>query len=306
MTYRLAPDASIMVVDGAATIRMGEMRLRAPMSSSAVRTLFELGQGGFATPEEAARRLSEAGEPPAVAQRIVAELLDAGVLVEADDLRWARAFHRQSSHGCCAARGGERRSINGPPHPASTVSRLAVPFDRLLGLRRSAREFGGDHLTPDDLEVVLWAGFGMTTGNHRTVPSAGGLGGVRPIVAVTRVSGLEPGIYAMTPGALERYATLPSRLADLFATGHVDYDRCASVVFMAVGLSRLGEAYSELGYRFGLLEAGHCAQNMLLAAAALRCAAVPIGALDDDVAHSMIGLGHEELLVYAVVLGTHA
>jgi SagB-type dehydrogenase family enzyme len=238
--------------------------------------------------------------------RIITELLGAGVLIDAGDLHWARAFHRQSGHGRSHPRPGPRRSIAGPSYSEQFVDRLAAPLGELLHRRRSVREFSGRNLERADLEALLWAGFGMTEGMHRTVPAAGGLGGARPVVAVTRVAGLEPGMHRMADGALEHYAALPARLDDLFATGHVEYASCSCVIFLVIGLGRLGEAYSELGYRFGLLEAGHCAQNLLLAAGALRWAAVPIGALDDDVAQAALALADDEVVVYAVVLGTHA
>src|SRR3954447_15875397 len=99
MTYHLAADAGILVVDGETTIRMGSLQLRAGLVPSAARALFQLAYEGFATPDEAIRCLIAAGEQPATAMGIVAELLRAGAIVEVDDLRWARVFHRQSGHG---------------------------------------------------------------------------------------------------------------------------------------------------------------------------------------------------------------
>jgi SagB-type dehydrogenase family enzyme len=306
MTYHLAADAGILVVDGRTTIRMGSLQLRADLSPFAAPALFQLAFDGFATPDEAVRRLTEAGEPPGAAARIVAELLSAGVLVEAENMRWARAFHRQSGHGRAHGTPGPRSVLAGPPNTGDVVKRLATPFGELLDRRRSVRSFSGHNLDGAHLDALLWAGFGMTGDGHRTVPSAGGIGGVRPVVAVTRVAERRPGMYRLTNGVLEHYAPLPGELDDLFATGHISYDSCSCVIFLVVGLTILGEAYSELGYRFGLLEAGHCAQNVLLAAEALGCAAVPAGALDDDVAHACLGLGGDEFVVYAVVVGTHA
>jgi SagB-type dehydrogenase family enzyme len=306
MTYQLAADAGILVVDGTTTIRMGSLRLRAELRPAAARVLSEMAFEGFATPDEAVRQLCEAGEPPAAAARIVTELLKAGVLVEAAEMRWARAFHHQSGHGRAQGKPGPRQVIAGPPDTGDVTERLTAPFGDLLERRRSVRSFTGQDLDRAQLDALLWAGFGMTGDGHRTVPSAGGIGGVRPVVAVTRVAERQPGMHRLADGVLEHYAPLPAELDDLFATGHIDYSGCSCVIFLVIGLARLGEAYSELGYRFGLLEAGHCAQNVLLAAEALGCAAVPVGALDDDVAHTALGLGGDEFVVYAVVVGTNA
>ncbi len=306
MTYHLAAEAGLLIADGRTIIRMGELQLRAELKPSAAQALFQLAFDGFATPDEAVRQLAEAGEQPVAAKRIVAELLKAGVLVEADDLPWARAFHRQSSHGRTQGKPGPRQIISGPQNTGHFAEPLAAPFGDLLDRRRSVRSFTGSDLDRAQLDALLWAGFGMTGDGHRTVPSAGGLGGIRPVVAVTRVAECQPGMYRVANGVLEQYAPLTGELDDLFATGHIDYSSCSCVIFLVLGLARLGEAYSELGYRFGLIEAGHCAQNVLLAAEALHCAAVPAGALDDDVAHARLGLGADEFVVYAVVLGTHA
>ncbi|HEX7582631.1 MAG TPA: nitroreductase family protein, partial [Gaiellaceae bacterium] len=77
-----------------------------------------------------------------------------------------------------------------------------------------------------------------------------------------------------------------------------------AVVFVTSVFWRTRFKYGLRGYRFALLEAGHVVQNVLLAAAALRVAALPLGGFYDARAEKLLGVdGVDESVVYAVVLG---
>ncbi len=65
--------------------------------------------------------------------------------------------------------------------------------------------------------------------------------------------------------------------------------------------------YGPRGYRFALLEAGHLVQNALLAAAALRFEALPLGGFYDRELDDVVGAdGLDEASVYALLLGGRA
>jgi SagB-type dehydrogenase family enzyme len=65
--------------------------------------------------------------------------------------------------------------------------------------------------------------------------------------------------------------------------------------------------YGLRGYRFVLLEAGHAAQNALLAAAALALAAVPLGGFYDRRVDELIEAdGVDESALYLVCVGPAA
>ena len=70
--------------------------------------------------------------------------------------------------------------------------------------------------------------------------------------------------------ALERACPLPDLLAGA---------ACAFLLLAVFGRTRF--KYGQRGYRFALLEAGHVAQNVVLAAAALGVAALPLGGYYD-------------------------
>jgi nitroreductase len=51
------------------------------------------------------------------------------------------------------------------------------------------------------------------------------------------------------------------------------------------------------------MEAGHAAQNLLLEAAAVGLAAVPVGAFDDDRVRETLGLPRSEAPLYLIPVG---
>ena len=62
--------------------------------------------------------------------------------------------------------------------------------------------------------------------------------------------------------------------------------------------------YGLRGYRFALLEAGHVAQNIVLAATALDVASVPLGAFFDRRTDEFLGLdGVNESALYTIAVG---
>jgi SagB-type dehydrogenase family enzyme len=88
---------------------------------------------------------------------------------------------------------------------------------------------------------------------------------------------------------------LPS---DLFAA------KPALVIALTAVFPRVQMKYLERGYRFALLEAGHVAQNLLLAATALRLASAPVGGFWDDPFNELLGLDPErEAVLYSVIIG---
>jgi SagB-type dehydrogenase family enzyme len=65
--------------------------------------------------------------------------------------------------------------------------------------------------------------------------------------------------------------------------------------------------YGQRAYRFTLLEAGHVAQNALLAAAALGLAAVPLGGFYDRKVDAFLGVdGLQEAALYLLPVGSAA
>src|SRR5205814_8594525 len=83
-------------------------------------------------------------------------------------------------------------------------------------------------------------------------------------------------------------------------------DGCAVVLVVTAMFWRTRFKYGLRGYRFALIEAGHLAQNVLLAATALRLPAVPVGGFYDRRLDDFLAVdGVDESSLYSVFVGGH-
>ena len=199
------------------------------------------------------------------------------------------------------------------PAPAS----LDRPLGEAISQRRSHRAFADEPLAAESLAALLYAGYGVTgalesQGDRpvlplRSAPSGGALYPLELYAAVLRVRGLEPGLYHFDPlsPCLEvvRSGVTGEALA-LLSTYPGIASSCAVLLFVAGIFGRTRLKYGLRGYRFALLEAGHVAQNVVLAATALDVASVPLGAFFDRRTDEFLGLdGVNESTLYTIAVG---
>lgn len=156
--------------------------------------------------------------------------------------------------------------------------------------RRRSRSGTGDGLDVCDLASLLHAGYGVTGAVPRTdrplraAPSGGALYPLELYVVAQRVRGVEPALHHYDPlrHGLERLRPLvlpdalssPTPYSELLVS-------CAAAIMVTGSFWRSRFKYGLRGYRFALLEAGHVAQNILLAVAALQLSCVPLGGFFD-------------------------
>jgi SagB-type dehydrogenase family enzyme len=301
------------------------------------------GLDGWAPRALALRRLRAAGVAQPALE--LARLLAAGVLVEEGTRAAAReaayrrawrwgpvtaAFHAsgrdlpwisldETAH-VLAARGAgapvvrPRRRRRGANLPEPRLRAGALP---LLRRRASERDFGPGPLAAAELSDVLFAGLGVRalvrdplqgTLPLGLAPSGGARAPLDALVYVRRVGGLAPGAYRYDrlAGALAPTRAGARTPPSLLLGGQEWTDGAAAVVFLAATFSRTAWKYRHPSdYRIVLVEAGHVAQNMLLAACALGLAATPTGAFADGLAEAALGIEEspDRALVHAVVLG---
>lgn len=169
----------------------------------------------------------------------------------------------------------------------------------VIASRRSARTYGHRELAETELAQLLWAGQGVVDG-HRTTPSAGAL---YPLtIHVVDARGVWR--YGAKEQRLVREAATDRRADVADAALRQTAVRSAAVTFVISGdLGLVAKKYGAHSTRFVTLEAGHAAQNMLLAATALELAAVPIGAFDDQELRRAIGLANNLTPLYLVAVG---
>lgn len=196
--------------------------------------------------------------------------------------------------------------------PLPAPLRVDAPLGDAILARRTRRDFSGGPLALADLSTLLFLAYGVT-GAHpggeplRAAPSAGGRYPLEFFPVALRVDGLPAGVHHYHPEthSLERVPGAWSEESLRRALFDMPWLREASAI-MLVGavLPRTLAKYQERGYRLVLLDAGHAAQNLLLAAHGLGLGAAPLGGFVDDELNAMAGLnGVDEDVLCAVALG---
>jgi len=175
------------------------------------------------------------------------------------------------------------------------------PLFAVLAARRSTRTYGDRKLTDEEVAHLLWAGQGITAeGKYRTAPSAGAL---YPMT-----------LYYADDLALWRYEPKRHGLAKVTdgdargdvaraGLGQAPLKRAPGIIIVVAKPSITAAKYGERAERYCVLEAGHVAQNILLAAEALGLGACPVGAFRDGDVLEVLGLGDDYLPLYMIPVG---
>ncbi|HEX6724434.1 MAG TPA: SagB/ThcOx family dehydrogenase [Gaiella sp.] len=181
-----------------------------------------------------------------------------------------------------------------------------------VAARRSRRSFAARPLDLGLLATLLGTGYGVTgtvegtSQALRTVPSGGALYPLELYVVSHRVEGLELALYHYDPlrHGLELLAPLDAPIGGELSPYGTPLADSAAVVAMTAMFWRSRFKYGARAYRFALMEAGHVAQNLLLAAVALDLDAVPLGGFYDRNVDACLGVdGIFEATLYLVPVG---
>lgn len=203
---------------------------------------------------------------------------------------------------------------HGAPHaaPDGRLERLPAPrlsgpltLEAAIAQRRTLREFAPEPLSPAHLGQLCWAGQGVTEPQRglRSVPSAGALYPVELFVATAE------GVSRYLPRehALRTHRSGDHRPGLRRAALDQDSIAAAPACFIITAVvQRSAAKYGDRAERYCFLEAGHVAQNLLLQAAALQLAGVPIGAFDDRKVAELLELPPDHQVLYLLPIGTPA
>ena len=191
----------------------------------------------------------------------------------------------------------------------------ALRFEEVMMSRRSSRQFSTTAIEMEIFAKLLSFGDGAVgssakgDGSRRTAPSAGSFYPVDLYCFAHRIVGLDAGVYLYHPPShtLQKQARgdCTKLLEEIIPELDSDaVDQAGACVALVVSLSRLKNKYGDRSYRFALLEAGHIAQNLLLASTAEGVAALPVGGFIEDKLNALLGLdGRQEFAVYLVMFG---
>lgn len=184
------------------------------------------------------------------------------------------------------------------PEPSTDGS---ISLEAAIQARRSIREFRPDAVDRHALSQLLWAAQGITdeTG-YRSAPSAGALYPLETYVMTAE--GLFH--YEVEPHALHRVAEGDLRPAVRSVSfGQACITSAPAVFLFAAVYRRTCQEYGEEGRKYVHMDAGHAAQNLLLQAAALGLAGVPVAAFDAASLSELLPLREGEEPLYMVPIG---
>ncbi len=222
----------------------------------------------------------------------------------------------------------QKSGIPGPavqkvcPNDADLID-LVSPDDQAMGgmslidafrLRKSHRSFNEAFLTLEELSFLLWATQGVRmvskdgTSTLRTVPSGGGRHALETYLLVSRIEGLERGLY--------RYLPVDHKLCFLRADPDIaEKAKNASRSNAFVGDGAVVFAWTAIPYRaewrYGVvahkmiaIDSGHVCQNLYLACTAIGSGTCAVGAYSQTDMDKLLRVdGDDEFTIYVAPVG---
>lgn len=193
------------------------------------------------------------------------------------------------------------------PEPSADPFDLSVAIER----RRSIRTYSPTFLSLSELSYLLYVTQGVKEVSHvtlRTVPSAGARHAFETYLLVNRVEGLRAGLYrflAMKHQLQEMSCDPDMAVHMTMACLGQAMVKTSAVTFIWTAIPyRMKWRYSERGYRYLYLDAGHVCQNLYLGAEAVDAGVCAIAAFDDEEMNTLLALdGEEEFVIYLATVG---
>lgn len=178
--------------------------------------------------------------------------------------------------------------------------------------RESLRRYSDQPLSLKELSFLLWTTQGVKemTDNAtlRTVPSAGARHAFETYLLINNIEDLNPGLYrflAIDHQLIEM--NLESNIADRVTAACLGqrFVKTSAVTFIWTAVPyRMTWRYSQRGYRYLHLDAGHVCQNLYLSAEAIDSGVCAIAAFADDNLNNLLKIdGKEQFVIYAAAIG---
>jgi len=201
------------------------------------------------------------------------------------------------------------------PLPATDLE-PALSLSEAIRSRYSVRAWEHRPMSLEQLGTLLRLGAGIVRTDelggreayYRASPSGGARYPIEIYPVVSRVEDLGPGVY---------HYNYPDHALDVLqqdeeteahflkCTTYPDYVKGSAVTFvMTAVLQRTMSKYSDRGYRYILLEAGHIAQNVCLLATALGLGTLCLAGYYDHMVEQMLWIdGLSEAAMYLITAG---
>lgn len=196
-----------------------------------------------------------------------------------------------------------------PLHPHFNLEKQTGEFKKLLQKRKTTRKISKIGMTKNQLAYLLECSSGLREGSDekRNAPSGGGRYPIETYLFLFKsVENIIPGIYhySVKNHALELIVERKFSSEEIATFSSYDWlIKATGIICFSAVFGRSIEKYGSRGYRYILLETGHMAQNLLLAAAELSVDMIPIGGFNEHLVEPLFGLnGTREKIVYALYL----
>ena len=207
-----------------------------------------------------------------------------------------------------------RNSGNAIKLPDCTPAQSGQLFE-IMQRRRTARIVEQTSISLQHLTECLYAGLGIT-GFVQTetallplkmTPSGGARNPFEAFVWVRNVEGLDPGIYhySALDHSLQFVAHCPNVAPQEYVQRQDWADNMPAIIFLVAVLERVTWKYNDPNaYRVVMIEAGHIAQNMMLACTKNDLTACPTAALNHTQISNLLGLSSiTQTPIYAILVG---
>ncbi|MBN1434691.1 SagB/ThcOx family dehydrogenase [Candidatus Fermentibacterales bacterium] len=207
----------------------------------------------------------------------------------------------------------EGADLVGLPSPDG-ASVVRSDIARVMGARRSRREFLDRPVSLEQLSFLLWATQGMKrlvgggAASLRTVPSAGARHPFETYLHVRAVEGLDPpGVYRYLPVEHCLYLVREGDRGPELTRGCLGQSfagTCPVCFIWSAVPYRTEWRYSVLSPKIIAIDSGHVCQNLYLAAEALGLGTCAIAAYHQTLMDRLVGLdGRDEFVIYVAPAG---
>ena len=191
----------------------------------------------------------------------------------------------------------------------------ASPLFEIMQRRRTLRNVKPSQISLQALSECLYAGLGIT-GFVRTetallplklTPSGGARNPFEAFIWVRNVESLDPGIYhySALEHSLQYVAHCPDAPPQKFVQNQEWADHMPVILFLVAVLERVTWKYNDPNaYRVVMIEAGHIAQNIMLACTDRNLSACPTAALNHTQISELLDLKEiTQTPIYTILIG---
>jgi len=229
-------------------------------------------------------------------KQLITILLEYQIIVDAQ--KYYEVFHEISVNPMPFFREVSSEHVAAMLHSESHL--VQIPYsprtklEALFESRSSTREFSGESITEEDFLRLAWVMYGKlkrstmypeSTIGLGTIPSGGALYPLRLYGIAMKIPTLqENGVYKFGPRGISYLrSTNAEELIQIFGEDPTSFtiEYTAAIFILACDFEQTTQKYSNRGYRYAFLEAGHAAQNAYLWCAEQGLGIVEVAGFND-------------------------